>query len=143
MALRKINISVGKDLEGYLARRTKPGDNVSGQINRLSRDHSNLLESSMPQFRMDEWLLLCDSLSQPNEVGGADMLVPRVVTSIHVDGTDRKWNVDGDNLVYRLMELTLTARYAVLDAVARFWAQEEGTNGDRVVRAVGLGRILP
>lgn len=143
MALRKINISVGKNLEGYLARRTKPGDNISGRINRLARDHSDLLDSAMPQFKLDEWLLLCDALSRPSEVSGADMIIPRVASSIHVDGTDKKWNVDGDDLVLRLIDLGLTARYAVFDAVARFWAQEEGTNGERVARAVGLGRILP
>lgn len=143
MALRKINISVGNDLEWYLARRIKPGDNVSGQINRLAREHSNLLEASMPQFKLEEWLLLCDSLSRPDEVGGAGMLVSRVRDAIDIDAADTKWCVDGANLVSRLMVLDTTARYAVLDAVARFWAQEEGTNGERVARAVGLGRILP
>ncbi len=143
MALRKINISVGTALEDYLARRTAPGDNISGQINRLARDHAALLDSAMPQFRLEEWLLLCDSLNRPDEVGGADMLVPRVRDAINIDAADTKWQVYGEQLMARLTTLSLPSRYAILDAVARFWAQEEGTNGERVARAVGLGRIMP
>lgn len=142
MPLRKINISVGDHLEWYLARRTKPGDNISGAINRLARDHAELMDSAMPQLRLEEWLLLCDSLSRPDEIGGAGMLVSRVREAIDIEAADMKWCVDGGNLVSRLMSLDTTARYALLDAVARFWAQEEGTNGERVARAVGLGRIL-
>lgn len=143
MALRKINISVGFDLEDYLARRTTPGDNVSGAINRLARDHAELMDAAMPQLRLEEWLLLCDSLwIDRGDFGVADTLVPRVLAAINTDGADSKWGVYGAALVARLASLDLTARQAILDAVARFWAQDEGTNADRVARAVGQGRIL-
>lgn len=143
MPLRKINISVGVDLEDYLARRTAPGDNISGAINRLARDHAELMDSAMPHLRLEEWLLLCEALwIDRGDFGVADTLVPRVVAAINTDGADSKWGVNGSALVARLTSLDLTARQAVLDAVSRFWAQEEGTNGERVARAVGLGRIL-
>ena len=143
MALRKINISVGTALEDYLARRTAPGDNISGAINRLARDHAELMDSAMPQLRLEEWLLLCDSLwIDRGDLGVADMLVPRVLAAINTEGADSKWGVYGAQLVARLTSLDLTARQAVLDAVARFWAQDGGTNADRVARAVGKGRIL-
>ena len=143
MPLRKINISVGVDLEDYLARRTAPGDNISGAINRLARDHAELMDSAMPQLRLEEWLLLCDSLwIDRGDFGVADMLVPRVLAAINTEGVDSKWGVYEAPLVARLTSLDLTARQAILDAVARFWAQDEGTNADRVARAVGQGRIL-
>lgn len=148
MALRKQNISIGPDLERYLAARVPPGGNVSGAINTLAQRYGEMVERTLPTFTVNEWLLLFDVLSvasRPDDPGVFG--VPGMVRfDISHKGSAEKWGVDGPSLMQRIDALSLCEVYAVLDAAVRFWMQDSmlsgGSNVERVARTVGPGRIL-
>ena len=144
MAIRKINISVGLDLERYLATRLPPGGNVSGSINTLAQRYSEIVQRTLPLLRTREWLLLFDALqveASPDYAGVFS--IPGLVSfAITHQGAAEKWDVNGPDLVRRLEALSLCELYAILDAAGRFWLQEGGSNADRFKRTVGAGRII-
>lgn len=148
MALRKQNISIGPDLERYLATRLNDGGNVSGTLNTLAQRYGEVVERTLPAFTTNEWLLLFDVLrvaSRPDDPGvfGIPGLVRFDIT--HKGAAD-KWGIDGSALMQRLDGLSLCELYALLDASVRFWriagSDSPGSNSDRVARTVGPGRIL-
>lgn len=144
MALRKINISVGADLERYLATRTTTGSNVSGAINTMAQRYGEIVQRTLPQLTTNEWLLLFDTLhaeSSPDYAGVFS--IPGLVGfAISHQAAAEKWSVSGPDLLQRLEAMSLCELYAILDAGGRFWLQEGGSNAERVLRTVGPGRIL-
>ena len=144
MALRKINISVGTDLERYLATRIAEGGNVSGALNVMAQRYGEICERILPSLTLNEWLLVFDALraeSSPDYHGVFS--VPGLVRfAISHQGAAEKWEVAGPDLCARLEDLSLGERYALIDAAGRFWLQEGRSNAERVARTVGTFRIL-
>lgn len=95
----------------------------------------------IPTFTESEAMLLVDSLNgylltpeMPH------LLWANVADAIHMDGLDKKWDVDGAALINRLREMTPFEQLAISDAVERAWQSEtyQVSNMEEKVRAVGL-----
>lgn len=144
MALRKQNISIGQDLDLYLATRVPEGGNASGAINTLAQRYGEIVARTLPQLTSNEWLLLFDTIlaeSSPDYAGVFS--IPGLVRfAINHQGAAEKWSVTGPDLLQRLEAMSLCELYAILDAAGRFWIKEGGSNAERVLRTVGPGRIL-
>jgi hypothetical protein len=55
------------------------------------------------------------------------LLHTQVLEAIELHDLDRRWNVDGRELVTKLRSLDHLALFALVDAVGRFWAQPTST----------------
>lgn len=146
MALRKIAISVGAELDHYLDTRLPVDGNVSGAINTLAKRYSEIVRWSLPYFSQSEWLLLFDVLGPTYNHADVEFCDFRSVLLQAVEryGLSDKWKVDVAALAERLTYLTSCEVAAVLDAADRFWSGQAGPgmrNADRVVQIVGLSRL--
>lgn len=146
MALRKIAISVGPELDYYLDTRLPKDGNVSGAINTLAKRYSEIVRWSLPYFTMSEWLMLFDVLGptyNPADVEFGDFRAA-LLQSVERYGLSDKWRVDVAALAERLTYLTSCEIASVMDAADRFWSGMGGPgmrNSDRVVQIVGLSRL--
>ena len=146
MALRKIAISVGADLDHYLETRLPTDGNVSGAINTLAHRYEEIVRWSLPYFSLSEWLMLFDVLGptyNPADVEFSDFRAV-LLQAVERYGLSDKWKVDVAALAERLTYLTSCEVAAVLDAADRFWVNTwtpELRNSDRVVAIVGIGRL--
>lgn len=146
MALRKIAISVGEDLDRYLETRLPADGNVSGAINTLAKRYSEIVRWSLPYFSLSEWLMLFDVLGptyNPADVEFSDFRAV-LLPGVERYGLSDKWKVDVATLAERIKYLTSCEIAALLDAADRFWAGTGGLgmrNADRVVQIVGLSRL--
>lgn len=146
MALRKIAISVGADLDHYLETRLPADGNVSGAINTLAHRYEEIVRWSLPYFTLSEWLMLFDVLGPTYNPADVEFTYFRaaLLQSIERYGLSDKWKVDGAALAERLEYLTSCEVAAVRDAADRFWSGQAGPgmrNADRVAQIVGPGRL--
>ncbi len=104
-----------------------------------------LLDQELERVQLSEAeaMLICDSLNgiisdpQTMRIG----LWAGVDDSIHLDGLDEKWSVDGPALIAKLRALTPAQAFAVTDAVECWWGRNEIDEDPRErLRIVGLIR---
>ena len=124
MPVEKISISLYPDVAAQVVAR---GEERSTQINRMLRRYAGLMKRERIELRK----LLSD-----NEIGlildacngtmfmdefSIGLVGAGVADAIEVDGLDRKWRVDGAVLNGKLGDLSLIARFALVDAVQAWW----------------------
>lgn len=84
--------------------------------------------------------LICDALNgtllEPYSIR---LLWAEVDDAVHLNGLDRKWGVSGPALVEKLRALTPGQKFALADAVERFWRDTTVPTEERL-RQVGLIR---
>jgi hypothetical protein len=103
-----------------------------------------LLCSALGQVNLShsEALLLCDAFSNTiNDfrVNPAQCLHLRVADAISLEQIDKKWGIDGKELLSKLKGFTTLEAAAVLDAIERFWHRSYITdNPSKRLRIVGL-----
>jgi len=73
---------------------------------------------------VEEACLIVDALS-PNgstiDANSARLLWASIEDACRLDGLDKKWNVDGQQLVQKLQQLNELQCMAIADAAERFW----------------------
>ena len=146
MALRKIAISVGEELDRYLTTRLPVGGNVSGALNTLAQRYAEIVSLSLPRFSLNEWMMLFDALGSTYNPWYLDELtLPEIVRmAVERYGLGDKWRLDGSAFALRLESLNFCESVAVRDAADRFWSGsgDPGVrNADRVVQVVGAGSL--
>jgi hypothetical protein len=89
-----------------------------------------VLDINLPSLSNSEFNLLCDAcngwasnLEEPDlAVSG---LAIQVKDAIAFRSLDKKWLVNGDDLVQRIEEMSALAALSLLEKIESFWAQEE------------------
>jgi hypothetical protein len=66
----------------------------------------------------------------------ARMLWAEADDAIRLDGLDKKWNVDGNELVVKLRSLTTIQAMAFVDASDRFWCMDAAERNADMIAAV-------
>lgn len=105
-----------------------------------------LLERGLREVDLDERqaLLICDALNGTLiDERTALLLDAEVAEAISLDELDLRWGVDVDRLMRTLTDAPTAARYAICDAVERWWALDEPADPGERLRAVGLTRDDP
>lgn len=149
----RISIYAGKSLDRVLQERTDAtgamaaGTN-SAVVNKVADRYQEVIRQSMPQLSLGSWCLLFDSLNGVWMQEGAAMyvgaLTQGVQDSIRLEALDRKWEVDGEDLLSLLHDLPFCSRLAIIDAAERWWARgtyEGETLRDSVVAVVGEANV--
>lgn len=74
-------------------------------------------------FTLGEIMLMCDACNgtifEPHTLG---LLRLNIEDSISYDATDRKWEIDGAELLEKLGALSLEGTATLVDVIERFWA---------------------
>ncbi len=115
------------------------------------RRYRDLLRRGLADLALTrgEACLICDALNGTmlfaalDEHDGTYMFIPaEIADSIHLDGTDEKWGVDGEALGAKLAAASPAALCAIADACERFWERPE-RDTDELLREVGLLQEKP
>lgn len=128
MATTKLSITLGPDaMAGIDARLDREGGNRSGVISRdLERYYEALRRARVAlrgMFSQPEISLVADSLNGTlnAEASLLYMTWAGVADSIELDGLDKKWKVNGPELVGKLRVISFAENAALVDAVERWW----------------------
>lgn len=82
--------------------------------------------------------LICDALNGTFfEESSVPAIWTEVADAIRLGALDQKWAIDGAALVARLEQLTPGQRFALADAVERFWLDTSVPTAERIAQ-VGL-----
>lgn len=126
---RRVQFRANKGLpatDGLLARTPSESGDLSATALRDLERYYALLARGVPQFSRNEAMLLADvlngTLSEPHTMG---LLWAEVDDAIRYDGIDRKWGVQGADLIDTLRSLSLAECYAIVDVIERAWLQPE------------------
>ncbi|MBS4000761.1 MAG: hypothetical protein KGZ71_09805 [Desulfobulbaceae bacterium] len=129
-----------------LTERVDVGNDSSHKVARRDlKRYYNLLKYALREanFTEDEAMLICDAC---NGVLFDDFTIrlmhASVADAIVYEGLDKKWGVDGGEVVAKLINLSIGALYAVADAVERWWLinHTDNTNNTEKLKSVGLIR---
>lgn len=131
-----------------LRARARPGADrgeLSAQARECLEYHFAALAAELATVDLTEGeaLLIMDSLNgvltEPHTVS---LLWANVADSIHGDGLDSKWGVDGPSLVAKLRALTYSQALAIADAATRWWhIQQDYADRSESLRVVGLLKV--
>ena len=153
MATKRTSIYVGEALASLLDTRARPDDgfrSTSGVLNAVSDRYLEIIRRSAPTLSVGEWCMLWDSLNgvwmQDNASLYVGSLTQGVSDSIGLDSLDRKWKVDGHELLAKLHGMSFCELLAIVDTAERFW-MDSGREGEEypelVRRIVGERGVEP
>lgn len=128
--------------EAFESRRSTAWDTPEAIARRDLRRYYDLLSRILPTIRLSkgEAALICDALKSTVIVEPSSL--PQIWDSmdeaIRVNRLDRRWYVDGRQLVAKMRTYAPSQLIALIDAVERFWVNPNPL--DDSLRRVGLVR---
>jgi hypothetical protein len=105
-------------------KRIKERGAVSTIIERDMNRLYDMYERALRQIPLtiEEACLICDHLKGTvNDPSSASILWASIEDGISLNGLDKKWGIDGQELVSKLRKLSEIQSMALIDAVERFW----------------------
>lgn len=137
MSTKSVSVNLRPDILDALAERGQRAPTINRDLERLYSLYDRALRRL--ELTVDEACLIVDSLNGTiHDVWSAARFWIGVQDSIELDGLDEKWKVDGKALIAKLSELDETSCMAIVDAVERFWQNE---NYHKDVRA-GVTKVF-
>lgn len=143
MAKRNTSIRIDSYLDEELAARGSQTEVIHRDLSRLYELYAKCLREV--KLSLPEASLIVDVLNGATfDVRSAPLLYVEAEDSIKLDGTAKKWEVDGQALVDKLKSLSLGHCLAIIDAAERFWeyntthADEEIIFADKVNEMFGI-----
>ncbi len=105
-------------------------ERVQAQVTaELARYHMLLARgraSARATFSENELWLMADALNGTVQLAEfIEYLWHEVSDACHLDDLDRKWEVDGKELVRKLREAETSTIFALADAIEQFWLRED------------------
>lgn len=130
--------------DGLLARTSPTSGDLSGTTLRDISRYYALLAGSAPTLGSNEAKLVMDALNGSLMTNESIRLVwAEVDDAIRHDGLDRKWGVQGEELVEYLRSLSLAETFALVDCIERAWliqSQPDAPDLEETLQQVGLVR---
>lgn len=99
------------------------------------------LGKGMTLFTHNEACLIADVCGSVTwEPAAIPLMWAEIQDAIVNNGLAVRWDVNGALLVQKLQRLSTIQKYALIDAVERFWLLDESDDTERQLRTVGLIR---
>jgi hypothetical protein len=135
----KFSIYAGPPLVAALAatRDDQPDGNRSGRINAICARYGAVVADELRRLDLtrDEWCAVMDAL---NGHWSDEHSLPHIAAEVaDAVGLGEKWEIDQAALTRRLHALPLSAKAAIIEAAARFWARAD-TPTDQALIAAGV-----
>lgn len=119
----KLQLYADKEMQDFFSRRSyAPAGRIAREMIKLMaismREELNKLNLSLPEVKLVLDALNGLLITDPTQI---KYLWVEIADAIKLDGLDKKWNVDGEELISKLRNAPLPALYALWDTAQRFW----------------------
>lgn len=117
-----ISVRMPDEMTAKLEQRGEKAHTVRESLERYFALLDRARVSQREMFTADERGLIADSCNgELFEAWSIPHIAEGVQDSIFLDKLDEKWHVDGDALIDKIRTLSLAEKFALVDAVERFW----------------------
>lgn len=128
MPPKRISVTLSERTHAIIESKSENFDgNISGTIERLVSRYTDLLRreaSNLDKMFSDgEKGLILDALNGTGffDSFGIYMVAAEIADAISMDGLDKKWSVDGNELMAKLESLNNGQLHALVDSVQTWW----------------------
>ncbi len=123
----RLSVYAGEPLTRLLA--FAGASNRSGRLNETADRYLAIVEDELRRMRFSraEWCAICEAMSSITIDGVTDRLAWGMAWANVADspGISAKWEIDQEDLARRLRGMSVAAKAAVAEVVARFWERAD------------------
>lgn len=117
---------------------------LSSRIQAIIRRYDMIVRNCRPLFTRVEWCAICDANNGVDDLllgehpsSARQMIWANVADAAQQNDLASKWDIDADQLVARLRNLSVAESFAVYEAVRTFWQHAE-KDIDAALQAAGM-----
>lgn len=131
---KNVSVYIHDHINSFLENRNENRSLVINRdLERLYKLYHRALKSI--DLTLNEVWLILDALNSSfMTVDTAGLLWVNIAESIELDGLDKKWDVDGNQLVEKLKNLSPFENMSIIDASERFWNCEDADRNEETIK---------
>ena len=146
---KKRSLYIGPELNDYIHHHSKKIGSVSGCVNVLADRYQEIVKRCTPKLTLGEWCLIFDSLNGYMSSQSSSIAIQgiewNIRDSIAMEKLDKKWKVNGDELMKKIVNFDAAKRVAIIDAAEKWWGAVDGTHTDMdesIKQVVGKHNVI-